>query len=154
MSDETRRILDMLAQGKVTVDEADQLLAALNANAGSASATAGPAPGASSSSPETGEKPRPRYLRIAVQKTGAATGSHAKDVTIRVPLGIIKSGVRLGAVIPAFASERAAARMREKGLDVDLSKLDAAAIDAMLNDFGEMDIDVDGGTKKIRISCE
>ncbi len=31
MSDERRRVLDLLAQGKITVDEADQLLRALGA---------------------------------------------------------------------------------------------------------------------------
>ncbi len=29
MSDETRRVLDLLAQGKITVDEADQLPSAI-----------------------------------------------------------------------------------------------------------------------------
>jgi hypothetical protein len=154
MSDDTRRILDMLAQGKITVDEADRLLGALDASSGPASTNTGPTPGAAPSSPAPGDKPKPRYLRIAVQKATEGTGSFAKEVNIRIPLGIIRSGVRLGAVIPAFASEHAAARMREKGFDVDLSKLDPAAIDAMLNDLGEMDIDVDGGKKKIRISCE
>ena len=33
MSDERRRVLDLLAQGKITVDEADELLKTLGANA-------------------------------------------------------------------------------------------------------------------------
>jgi hypothetical protein len=144
MSDETRRILELLAQGKITVDEADQLLRAM-----------GTEPRATTSAPpgdRAGERPKPRYLKIAVRRP-AGDGAVGKDVTIRVPLGIVRSGIRLGAIIPAFAGEQATARMREQGLDVDFSKLDSAAIDSMLNDF-EMDIDSDSGRKTVRISCE
>ena len=141
MNDETRRILDLLAQGKITVDEADRLLRAIAADSGPA---AGPG--------ERGDKPRPRYLRIAVRKSADDRGA-GKDVTIRVPLGIVRSGMRLGAIIPAFAGEQATARMREQGLDVDFSKLDSAAIDSMLNEF-EMDIESESGRKTVHISCE
>ncbi len=139
MNDEPRRILDLLAQGKITVDEADRLLRAIAADSGSAAG-------------ERGEKPRPRYLRIAVRKP-ADDGGVGKDVTIRVPLGIVRSGMRLGAIIPAFAGEQATARMREQGLDVDFSKLDSATIDSMLNEF-EMDIESESGRKTVHISCE
>jgi hypothetical protein len=141
MSDETRRILDLLAQGKITVDEADQLLRALGAE-----------PGAATGRSERGDKPRPRYLKIAVRKPPGDRGA-GKDVTIRVPLGIVRSGMRLGAIIPAFAGEQATARMREHGLDVDFSKLDSTTIDSMLNDF-EMDIESESGRKTVHISCE
>ena len=38
MNDDTRRVLDLLAQGKITVDEADQLLRAMAAPAPEAAA--------------------------------------------------------------------------------------------------------------------
>jgi hypothetical protein len=41
MSDETRRILELLAQGKVTVDEADQLLRAIGQQPSSDAKTRG-----------------------------------------------------------------------------------------------------------------
>src|SRR4029079_4236521 len=58
MSDETRRVLDLLAQNKITVDEADQLLRAMKE------------PRADASSAKTdGDGPsRARYIRIAVHK--------------------------------------------------------------------------------------
>jgi hypothetical protein len=143
MSDETRRILDLLAQGRITVDEADQLLRAIGSHPGS-TATANAAGG-------TG-RPRPRYLKIAVRKPGDDRTA-GKDVTIRVPLGVVRSGMRLGAIIPAFAGEQATARMREHGLDIDFSKLDSATIESMLSDF-EMDIESRSGKKTVRISCE
>jgi hypothetical protein len=146
MSDDTRRVLELLAQGKVTVEEADQLLGALR--------TEPSRPTNSPPAADTAEKPRPRFLRIAVHKPAGGHRLVDKDVTIRVPLGIVRSGMRLGAIIPAFAGEHAKARLRENGLDIDFSKLDSAAIDALLSDFGEMNIDVDEGKKTVRISCE
>ena len=145
MSEETRRVLELLAQGKVTVDEADRLLRAIGAPAPEAAAEA-PAP-------EDAERPLPRWLRINVHKT-AKEGKHDKDVNIRVPIAIVKSGMRLGALIPGLAGDQFAARMREKGLDVDFSKLDAAAIETVFKELGNTNIEIDNGKAQVRITCE
>jgi hypothetical protein len=145
MSDDTRRILDLLAQGKVTVDEAEQLMGAIGAPP-QASAAAPP-------TPDEAERPKPRWVRINVHKT-AKEGKQDKDVNIRVPIAIVKSGMRLGALIPGLTGDKVAARMREKGLDVDFTKLDAAAIDSVLKDLGETNIEIDDGKAHVRITCE
>jgi hypothetical protein len=147
MSDDTRRILDLLAQRKVTVDEAEQLISAIGAPAPQASAATAP------STPDNAERPKPRWLRINVHQT-AKEGKHDKDVNIRVPIAIIRSGMRLGALIPGLAGDQVAARMREKGLDVDFSKLDAAAIDTVLKELGDTNIEIDSGKAQVRITCE
>ena len=142
MSDETRRVLDLVAQGKITVDEAQQLLGAISAPA------ATPAAGADES-----ERPKPRWLRIAIHKS-AKEGRHDKDVNIRVPIAIVRSGMRLGALSPGLAGEQVAARMRERGLDIDFSKLDAAAIETVLKELGDTNIEIDSGKAQVRITCE
>jgi hypothetical protein len=143
MSDDTRRVLDLVAQGKVTVDEADQLLRAMAAPAAEA------APAAAD---DTG-RAVPRYLRIAVHKP-ARDGHRDKDVNIRVPLVIVKSGMRLGAMIPGLAGDQFTARMRERGLDVDFSKLDGPAIEAVLKELSETNIEIEDGKSHVRITCE
>jgi hypothetical protein len=145
MSEETRRVLDMLSQGKITVDEADQLLKAV------AAADAAPAESIADAQPNTGGAPK--WIRINVHKP-ANDRRGDKDVNIRVPVAIIKGGMRLGALIAPLAGEKVASRMRERGFDLDLSKLDDAAIDAMLKDLGEMNIEVDNGKAQVRITCE
>jgi hypothetical protein len=142
MSDDTRRILDLLAQAKISVDEAYRLIAAVGTRADAASAaTEEPAP------------QKPRYLKIAVHKP-ANEHRGEKDVNIRVPMAIMRGGMRLGAIIPGFGGERMQARLREQGIDLDLSKLDPAAIETMLKDLGEMNIDIDSGKAQVRITCE
>jgi hypothetical protein len=146
MSDDTRRILDLLAKGKVTVDEAEQLMQAIGAPPPHAAPAAPPAPDAA-------ERVQPRWVRINVHKA-AREGKHDKDVNIRVPIAIVKSGMRLGALIPGLAGDQVAARMREKGLDVDFSKLDAATIEGMLKELGDTNIEIESGRAQVRITCE
>jgi hypothetical protein len=92
-------------------------------------------------------------VRIAVHKQ-AKEGHKDKDVNIRVPISIVRSGMRLGALIPGLAGDQVAAKMRERGLDVDFSKLDGAAIDAILKDLGDTNIEIDSGKAHVRITCE
>lgn len=171
MSDETRRVLDLLAQGKITVDEANRLLSAMgSAPAGAATAEAASSGRASA----TAEAPSAKYLRVTVTRTRNGRGDDAEDsrrarmwpglvlgrdreITIRVPFALVRNGMRLGAMIPGLAGERLQARLRERGVDVDLSKLDAETIEQLVREFGEMNIDIDsarGGKTQVRITCE
>src|SRR5258708_20148342 len=88
---DTRRILDLVAKGKITVDEADRLLTALGARA----------PADVPPDLEADAK-RPRWLRINVHKP-ANDHPREKDCTIRVPIAVVKCGMRLGTLIPPFA---------------------------------------------------
>jgi SHOCT-like protein len=156
MSDDTRRILDLLAQGKITVDDAHRLIAAVAApyTPPAAASAASQSSRVSQSSGVNGDAaPKPRYLKIAVHKPANDHRSD-QDVNIRVPIAIMRGGMRLAAIIPGFAGEQMQARLREKGIDLDLSKLDPAAIEAMLKDLGEMNIDIDSGKAQVRITCE
>ena len=113
MSEETRKILDMLAQGKVSVEEAEQLLAALSG--------ARPASGS-----ETGAAPPPdqagfRYLRVLVEPgQGSENGER---VNIRVPLNLIRAGLKWASFIPHDARHKVSEAMHEKGIDFDLDRI-------------------------------
>lgn len=142
MSDETRRVLELLAQGKMTVDEAQQLLKALSEQ------TQRPTASAQS---DTGNGPKPRFMRIHVHKPGR-DGRAPKDVNIRVPLAVVRGGMRLGTMIPGW-QQWMQARVRERH-DVELGKLDPEAIESLLRDAGEMNIDVSGTGEQVRITLE
>jgi hypothetical protein len=153
MSDETRRVLDLLSQGKITVDEADRLLSAIAPPPASEPARATPPAAGDAAKNDARAEAKPRYVRITVHKA-AHDARHEKDVQIRVPIAIVKSGMRLGALIPGFPGDAVSARLRERGIDVDFSKLDGGAIDAVLRELGEANIEVDSGKAHVRISCE
>ena len=151
MNDESRRILEMLAQGKVTVDEADQLLRAVGETKEQA-----PGPSAAPEEPRTGEQAKPRFLRITVHKD-ATPEKREKNVTIRIPLSLVRGGMRLPSMVPGI-TEKISERLREKGINIDLTKLDPEKLEELLKDLGEMIVDVDkGGDKRkeqVRIICE
>jgi hypothetical protein len=135
MREETRRVLEMLSQGKITVDEADQLLNAV---------------GAPSVAPDD-KKSEPRYLKIQVNQA-ATEGKKAETVNIRVPMTVVRGGLRLGSVIPGFLAKK---KVRlQNGEELDLSKVHFSEIESMIRDIGELTVEVDGGDKQVRIRCE
>ena len=44
--------------------------------------------------------------------------------------------------------------LAERGIDVDLGKLDPAQFNTMLRELGDFTIDVDEGHQQVRITCE
>ena len=149
MSTDTRRILDLLTQGKVSVDEAARLIDATRAQ-----------PGAPGDGAPAGERPNPRWIRINVVQA-AKEGKQDKEVNIRVPIAVVKGGMRLGAIIATFAGEKAAQRMKDRGIDLDLSKINGdfsrmngAEFDAFMKSLDEMNIEVDDGKSQVRITTE
>jgi hypothetical protein len=150
-TDDTRRILDMLSQGKITVDEADRLIAALASDRPAEPAAATAADG----------RPRPRWFRITIRKPATDQARTPKDVNIRVPIAVVKGGMRLGAIIATFAGEKAAQRMKERGLDLDLStingdlsRMNGAEFDTFMKSLDEMNIEIDDGKSQVRITAE
>ncbi len=136
MNNERRQILDMLATGKISADEAERLLDALTKQ----------------EEPEA--KPTacgsPKYLRIVVQE-----GDHGKDnVNIRIPLALVKAGMKLTSLIPESARNKVNNSLSEKGLHIDLNNLDSATVDEIILALKETSIDVQDGDEKVRICCE
>ncbi len=146
MSDNRRRVLDLLAEGKITAEEAERLLAALERPAaeGAAAAKAGPAP-----------KSGHRYLRVVVEP-GAETGPDERTphVNLRVPMALIRAGVRFTSLIPAAAAEKINAQMRQQGLDVDLKSIRPEHLEELVEAMRDLEVNVDGTTEKVRIYFE
>ena len=140
-NEETRKILDLLAQGKISVEEAEQLMSALG------DAKPGPEPAAEQPRPE------PRFLRITVTEAPNDWRPKGKTVNIRVPMSVVRGGIKLGAFVPGLA-ERWHARMHPGGPHLDFSKLTPEELERVLQDLGEVTIDEDNGRKQVRIHCE
>lgn len=136
MSEERRRILDMLAAGKITVEEAENLLAAV------------------SSPEETGAtqgKQGCRYLRIVVDP--GPDSEKGERVNIRVPLRLIRAGLKFAAFIPKHAHHRVSEALHEKGIDLDLNKITPEDLEEIVTQLNDLTIDVEG-KEKVRICCE
>jgi hypothetical protein len=139
MSLETRTVLDMLAEGKITAADADKLLEKLQAS---------PAEAGQPDASEHNERSphRPRFLRILVDEPGR------KQVNIRMPLAFARAGMSLAGVLPAGVTEK----LKERGIDLDRVRLHTGKWDDVADKiFEELNLDVDKGDgKKVRIFCE
>jgi hypothetical protein len=147
MTQERTQVLDMLAQGKITVQDAERLLDKLAAiGASSPESEGGEAAPAGAEACCDGGAPRPgspKYLRVLVDS------SQGDKVNIRVPLSLVRAGIKLKAVMPEHARQQ----LSEKG--IDLSNLGGLEGDELLQALRELNVDVDASDgDKVRIFCE
>ena len=154
MSEERKRILELLAEGKINVEEAERLLAAAAGNTQEARASAPRQP--ADAMPEVEEshpRKRPRWLRVVVLEKSKGSGEK-KTVNIRIPLGLIKAGAKLGSVLPKSAKAKVSASLEEKGVQFDLDEINAQNIDELIEHLNDMVIDVNEDEEQVRIFCE
>jgi hypothetical protein len=140
MDPDRRQILQMLAEGKVTTDEAERLLSAMDRSGGSAGA---PAPSHNGS---------PKYLRVVVDADDPAQGP--TKVNVRVPMALLRAGVRLTSVIPPQAREHINAEMAKNGVPFDIGQIRPENLEEMLDQLNDLQVDVDQERTKVRVFCE
>jgi len=138
MNEERRKVLDMLAQGKITVDDAEKLLAAVGVDPAGAGAT-------------SSGKPTWKYLRVQVEP--GPGNEHGDRVNIRVPFKLIRAGLKFAAFIPREAQDKVHAALREKGMNIDLAKVTPEDLEEIVANLDDVTVEVDG-QDKVRIFCE
>jgi hypothetical protein len=129
MSQERNRILDLLAAGKITAEEAARLLDALDARA----AQAASAPAA----PKNGSGELPKFLFVKVIST------QGDNVNVKIPLSLVRAGLKLTSLIPPQAMEQIDKTMAEKGMQIDLKNLKPEDLEDLIESLREMEISVD-----------
>jgi D-serine deaminase-like pyridoxal phosphate-dependent protein len=134
MNDNRRQILDMLAQGKINPDEAERLIAALER----------------SDMPVT--RDTVKYLRVLVDANDEQEGP--TKVNVRVPMQLLRAGVRLTGVIPDRAREQVNEALRKEGIPFDINKLTPDNLEDMIEQLRDLSVDVDNERAKVRVFCE
>ncbi len=138
MTAERKKVLELLAEGKITTEEAEKLLDKLAASGPEVSTAKEPS---RVDAAAAGKKLR--YLRIQVERPGG------DQVNMRVPLSFLRTGTGLLAVLPARASEK----LIESG--IDLSALAGLKGEELEEALRELNVDIDRSNgKKVRIFCE
>jgi hypothetical protein len=131
MDTERKKVLDMLAGGRISTEDAERLLNKLDgASDGGAHADAHP------SGPL-------KYLRVLID------GKTGDKVNVRVPLGLLRTGIKLSTMVPALAGDK----LRESG--IDLSHLSTLSGDELIEELRDLKVDVDSTTgDTVRVFCE
>lgn len=142
MNENRRQILEMLSTGKITADEAERLIAAMEKE---------PPAGSGANGSEPRPKTKPKYIRVVVDDNGKGTGTKAN---IRVPMQLLRSGVKLAALIPVQARDHVNSALREHGVALDLSQIKPENLEELIDQLDELTVDVDDQDVKVRVFCE
>jgi hypothetical protein len=148
MNENRRQILQMLSEGKITADEAERLISAMEQTSTStASQTEKPI-----------NKARPKYLRVEVDSEERGHNEGPTKVNVRVPMQLLRAGVRLASLIPAQALDRANEAMHKKGIPIDLSHIKPENLEELVEQLSDLTVDVDqkeaNAKVKVRVYCE
>jgi ABC-type antimicrobial peptide transport system ATPase subunit len=131
MNEHRRQILQMLSQGQITADEAEQLIAALEKE------------------PEPGSTPKvkAKFIRVVVE-------DGPTKVNVRVPMQLLRAGVKLASLIPPQARIQVDSALREHGMQIDLSQLKPENLEELIDHLNDLTVDVDDKNSKVRVFSE
>ena len=140
MNENRRQILEMVSTGKINADEGERLMAALENEI----------PAAAHGAPV---KSKAKYIRVTVD-AGNHGGKTPTKVNIRVPVQLLRSGVRLAGLIPAQARVHVENAMNKEGFAFDLSQIRPENLEEIVDQLQDLTIDVDDDDTKVRVFTE
>lgn len=148
MNEHRRQILEMLSQGKITAEEAERLISAVEQ----------PAARSADSDAAPEGKARPKYLRVQVDSEDDDGHDGPTKVNVRVPMQLLRAGVRLAGLIPPQALNRANQAIHDKGILFDLSQIKPENLEELVEQLSDLTVDVDQKDQrakvKVRVFCE
>ena len=139
MSEERKKILEMLASGKISVEEAEKLLSAISESEGE-----------SISGTKT-EASKLKYLRVVVEPGPGSTNE--ERVNIRVPIKLIRAGIKLASLLPNDVQGKVDGALKEKGISLDFSQINEENLEEIVESLRDLTVDVEG-EERVRIYCE
>lgn len=143
MDEQRRQVLQMLAEGKITADEAERLIDALARQEPET---------ATGAAPRT--KPRPKYLRLLVNSEDGSGGDGPTRVNVRIPLQLLRAGVRLTSLIPPQALTKVNAQLNQSGVPIDLTELKPQQLEELIDQLDELTVDIGEPDAKVQVFCE
>jgi hypothetical protein len=146
MSESQKKILEMLAQKKISVDEAYRLLELLQPETGT---------GTKEPKEPKESKSSAKYLRVEIKSS--AEGSPAgvpEHVNVKVPMSLIRAGVKLSSIIPPSAYNRVDEALKEKGIEFDLRNMKPEDIEELVTALSDLEVDIQNGKASVQVHVE
>ena len=144
MNEDRKRILGMLAEGKITAAEAELLMDSLESSSEKNPDTVATPSADWPTGPSATGTPKFLYVKV--------TGKDTVDV--RVPLSLLRAGLKLTSLIPPQAMDQINESMGEHGMSIDFNNLKPEDIDEIIESLREMEVNVasqDG--ENVRVFC-
>jgi hypothetical protein len=145
MTENQKKILEMVADKKITVDEAYRLLSLIQPSAGG------------SGDSTKGTNPAVKYLRVIVDTEHHWENGYDKGpqhINIRVPVALIRAGVKLASLIPPEAYNEVDSKMKNRGIQFDLRNMKPENVEELVQALNDLEVDIHGGQEKVRVYTE
>jgi hypothetical protein len=98
---------------------------------------------------------KPKYLRVTVTPKEGADPKHADRVNVRVPMSLVRAGIKLTSLIPHDTTDKINDAFREKGINFDVRSIKQEDIEELVNALGELEVDVETGHgEKVKVFVE
>ncbi|MEV4107550.1 hypothetical protein [Nonomuraea sp. NPDC049695] len=140
MNEQRKDVLGMLAEGQITVEEAERLIAALERAEPPAA------------SPAVRPKGKAKYLRVVMEFL--EEDGESGRLNVRVPLQLLRAGVQLAALVPPKALDRANAELSKSGVPIDLTQIKPEQLEALVDHLDETIVEMEMADGHLRVFCE
>jgi len=138
MTENRTKILDMLAKNQISVEEAERLLELVD-------------------EPERSAPPgkKAKYLRVTINPNDESNGnSKVEKVNVRVPLAMIRAGIKFTSLIPSEAADKVDCALREKGISYNIKNLKDGDIEQLIAALSDLEVDIEDGKARINVYVE
>jgi hypothetical protein len=144
MDENKKKILEMLAENKISADEAYRLLNALENKGSTSEGTA---------KSGTAARIKSKYLRVCIFSGSEHEDSPEGDrVNVRVPMTLIRAGLKFTSLLPPEARVKVNGALHEKGIDFDMRNLKPEDMDELIEALSDLEVDMvnnEGETVKV-----
>jgi hypothetical protein len=141
VNEQRHQVLQMLAEGKITADEAERLITAIEREQPEQSPAVVSRP-----------KARAKFLRVVVVEESGGDGP--SRVNVRVPLQLLRAGVRLASLVPPQLLTKVNAELDKAGVPIDLTQLKPQDIEELVEHLDEVIVDINDPSSKVQVFCE
>ena len=147
MTENQKKILEMLSQNKISTDDAYRLLNLMESEESGQESTV---------KAESEVKTKPKYLRVNVfPDPDNENAANVDRVNVRVPMSLIRAGIKLTSLIPSEAMDKVNDALRDKGINFDVRSIKTEDIEELIDALADLEVDVvSGGGEKVRVFAE
>jgi hypothetical protein len=91
---------------------------------------------------------------VVVSSADNFGGDGPGRVNVRVPLQLLRAGVRLTSLIPPQALTQVNAELNKSEVPIDLTQLKPQHIEELVDQLDDVTVDVDHPEAKVQVFCE
>ncbi len=140
MNEEKLKVLNMVAEGKISAEEGAKLLDALDKKEEKKTEAV----------KVSHEKGNINYLFVDISPK---SDKNKEKVHVKVPLALVRAGVNIASMLPTDVRDKVNDAMDEKGMKFDLSSIKPENIEELIQALEEMEVNIDSEEQTIKVYC-